>query len=101
MTPCVAAPAGLARPHRSHSAPTLSHFLHSSGGSSATQPAVSSPSSSRASWDADRVGEADTSSNDLDFMSSNDLDFMDLDLHRVLTSVTDRQVEGSKLILLE
>jgi hypothetical protein len=93
MTPCVAAPAGLARPHRSHSAPTLSHFLHSSGGSSATQPAVSSPSSSRASWDADRVGEADT--------SSNDLDFMDLDLHRVLTSVTDRQVEGRKLILLE
>ena len=47
------------------------------------------------------MGEADTSSNDLDFMSSNDLDFMDLDLHRVLTSVTDRQVEGSKLILLE
>jgi hypothetical protein len=39
------------------------------------------------------VGEADT--------SSNDLDFMDLDLHRVLTSVTDRQVEGRKLILLE
>jgi len=76
--------AGLARPQRPP-ARTLADFHHSScgsGGSSAAPQPPSSPSSLRASLEAGRMDEGD--------VLSTDANFMDLDLNRVLTSVTDR-----------
>ena len=81
--------AGLSRPQlpppQRPPARTLADFHHSScgsGGSSAAPQPPSSPSSLRASLEAGRMDEGD--------VLSTDANFMDLDLNRVLTSVTDR-----------